>query len=363
MKVLFVSGMFSTKYGGFEKFTIELLEQGVDLSIIYNAKPDSLEYLNDLEKYHVEVSTVCGNILQRTWQTYKIIRRKRPDIVHYHFGFIAYFLFLILKLFHPKIKQILTLHCEYSRNGLFWNTLTRLCYRSLDCVTCVSDGVRQGLVKNIGDSNHYIVHYLGVSKREIKNHQLRNELGIEPGELVITSIGFDIEVKGFDLLAKAVSELRVKQGIPQFKVVIIGLGKQENCKFQEILHRYGVEDCILSVGIRNDVDDFLCFTDIYTQPSRTEAISLSIMEALLYGIPIIGANVGGVPEVCVSDQNGVLFKKGNSQELAIALHKLLSDEKLRIRFGKQSLELAKKYDRKNNAKILIDIYEQLLGKK
>lgn len=361
--MLFVSGMFSTKYGGFEKFTIELLEQGVDLSIIYNAKPDSLEYLDDLEKYHVEANTVCGNILQRTWQTYKIIRRERPDIVHYHFGFIVYLLFLILKLFHPNIKQILTLHCEYNRNSLFGNTLTRLCYRSLDCVTCVSNGVRQGLVKNIGDSNHYIVHYLGVSKREIKNHQLRNELGIGPDELVITSIGFDIGVKGFDLLAKAVSELRVKQDIPQFKVVIIGLGKQENCRFQKILRRYAVEDCILSVGIRNDVDDFLCFTDIYTQPSRTEAISLSIMEALLYGVPIIGANVGGVPEVCISGQNGVLFEKGNPKELATALYKLLSDEKLRIIYGKQSLKLAKKYNRKSNAMILIDIYEQLLSKK
>lgn len=363
MKVLFVSGMFSTKYGGFEKFTVELLEQGVDLSIIYNSIPDSLEYLNDLEKYHVGVNTVVGNIFQRAWQTYKIIRKERPDIVHFHFGFIAYLLFLILKIFHPNIKQILTLHCEYKRDSLFWNMLTRLCYRSLDCVTCVSDGVRKGLVKNIGDSSHYIVHYLGVSKREIKNYQLRNELQIGFDELVISSIGFDIEVKGFDVLAKAVSELRTIHGIPKFKVVIIGLGKQENRRYQEILHQYGVEDCILSVGIRNDIDDFLYFTDIYTQPSRTEAISLSIMEALLYGIPVVGANVGGIPEVCISDYNGVLFEKGNPQELAIALHKLLLDEKLRVRYGKQSLELAKKYDKKSNVRSLIEIYEQLLSEK
>jgi glycosyltransferase involved in cell wall biosynthesis len=363
MKVLFVSGMFSTKYGGFEKFTVELLEQGVDLSIIYNSIPDSLEYLNDLEKYHVGVNTVVGNIFQRAWQTYKIIRREKPDIVHFHFGFIVYFLFLIIKLFHQKAKQILTLHCEYNYKSIFWNTLTQLCYRSLDCVTCVSNGVRQGLIKKIGDSKHYIVHYLGVSKRGIKNYQLRNELQIGLDELVITSIGFDIEVKGFDLLAKSVSELRTMHGIPKFKVIIIGLSKQENCKYQEILHKYGVEDCILSVGIRNDIDDFLFFTDIYTQPSRTEAISLSIMEALLYGIPIIGANVGGISEVCISDFNGMLFEKGNSQELTMALRKLLLDEKLRIRYGKQSLELAKKYDKKSNVMTLIKIYEQLLSKK
>ncbi len=239
MKVLWVTGMFSTKYGGLERFTIELLEQGVDLSIIYNVKPDSLEYLNDLRKHHVDVNTVNGNILQRTWQTYKIIRRERPDIVHWHFGFTSWLLLWVLKLSHPDIRQILTQHCEYNHDGFFRNNLTRFVYSSFDCVTCVSAGVKRDLVKKIGDNNHYLVCYLGVSKREIKNHLLRNELGIRPEELVITSIGFDIDVKGFDLLVKAVAELKNKQDIPQFKVVIIGLGEQENSKFKEILRQWG----------------------------------------------------------------------------------------------------------------------------
>ena len=53
------------------------------------------------------------------------------------------------------------------------------------------------------------------------------------------------------------------------------------------------------LALRNDIDDFLYFTDIYVQASRTEALPLSIMEALLYGIPIIGADVGGISEICI----------------------------------------------------------------
>lgn len=360
MKILFVTGMFSTKYGGFEKFTIELSNQGIDLAVIYNAKPDSQEYLDDLKKNHVAVNTVCGNILHRVWQTYQIIKREKPDIIHYHFGFAVYFLFLIIKVFHPKIKQILTLHLEYNRDGIFGNTITKLCYSTLDCVTCVSNGVKQGLIKKIGDNKHYIVHYLGVSKRGIKNYQLRTELGIQPDENVVTSIGFDIDVKGFDLLVQAVSSLKDKQ--LRFKVVIIGLCKEENRKLQHLLHSYNVEDCILSVGIRDDVDDFLYFTDIYIQASRTEAISLSIMEALQYGIPIIGTNVGGIPEVCIPGHNGFLFEKDDSEGLANVLCQLLEDGKLRNQFSTESLMLAKKYNRKNSAKVLKDIYEYLMRK-
>lgn len=360
MKVLFVTGMFSTKYGGFEKYTIELSKQGIELAVIYNAKLDSQEYLDDLNKNHVAVNTVCGNIYQRVWQTYQIIKREKPDIIHYHFGFVVYFLFLIIKVFHPKIKQILTLHLEYNCDNILGNALTKLCYSTLDCVTCVSNGVKQGLINKIGDNKHYIVHYWGVSKRNIKNYQLRTELGIPSDENVVTSIGFDIDVKGFDLLVQAVSYLKDKR--LRFKIVIIGLCKEENCKLQHLLHYYNVEDYILSVGIRNDVDDFLYFTDIYIQASRTEAISLSIMEALQYGIPIIGTNIGGVPEVCISGHNGFLFEKGDPKGLANVLCQLLEDRKLRTRFGTKSLMLAKKYNRENSVKTLKDIYEHLMRK-
>ncbi len=361
MKVIFVTGMFSTKYGGFQKFTIELAEQGVDLSIIYNANPEPQEYYEDLQKHNVDVNIVYGNIFQRAWQTYWIVNEIKPDIVHYHFGYVPYILFLLIKLLHPRIKQILTQHCEYNRNGFLWNTLTKICFRSMDCVTLVSNGVKQGLIKKIGDSQNFIVHYLGVSKKKIQNHKLRDNLHIPADDLVVTSIGFDIDVKGFDLLAQAVACL--KDESIRLKVIIIGLGEEENYKYQQILSKFNVEDTILSVGIRNDVDDFLSFTDVYVQSSRTEAISLSIMEALLYGIPVIGTDVGGIPEVCIPNYNGILVERGNIKELANALQYLLKNGELRRRFGENSLSLSKKYDRKDSTLSLIQIYENLLNSK
>ena len=99
MKVLQVTGMYSTKYGGMEKFFIELLDQGVELSVVYNNTPQPETYRNELERRHAGIYTVHGNILQRCWQTYRIIRRERPEIVHYHFGFTVYVLFLPVRLF------------------------------------------------------------------------------------------------------------------------------------------------------------------------------------------------------------------------------------------------------------------------
>lgn len=360
MKVLYIAGFYSLKYGGFEKYTIELLKQGVDLSIVYNDIPSSQMYLAELKDLNARLYTVHGNILKRAFQTCKIIRREKPDIIHYHFGFLVFFLFLVVKILFPKTKQVLTQHCEFLYNGIGWLLLTRFCYNSLDGVLSVSKAVRDGMIKRIGNSNHFIVHYLGVAKGKISSYNLRNELVITEDELVITSIGFDIDVKGFDLLAQAISILKRENSLPPFKVIVIGLCESEHEKLQKIVEDLRIKDDFISVGIRNDIDDFLYFTDIYVQASRTEALPLSIMEALLYGIPIIGADVGGISEICIQGKNGELFEKGDCKQLAIAIHTLLSNKDLRVMYGQKSLEIGKKFSRTNSVRELISYYKNIL---
>lgn len=107
---------------------------------------------------------------------------------------------------------------------------------------------------------------------------MKADLNIPAECLVLTSIGFDIHVKGFDVLAQAVCLLKGRNDLPDFRIIIIGLSESEDEKFRAITEVWNVSDRFLSVGIRNDIDDFLSMTDVYLQPSRSEAISLSIMK-------------------------------------------------------------------------------------
>lgn len=360
MKVLYVTGMYSTKYGGLEKFIIGLLKRGIKLSVIYNNTPQPNTYYNDLNKFHAGIYVVQGNILLRSWQIFQIIRKEKPDVVHYHFGFAVYFLFILVKLFYPNSKQVLTQHCEYFYTSWMMRLLTRICYKSLDLVISVSNGVQEKLIAKIGNSKKFIVSYLGVSKGEALNLNLKKDLKIPDNTLVLTSIGFDVDVKGFDILAQAVKLVKEEIILPPFKIIIIGLSESENLKFQTILKEQNVINNFVSVGIRNDVDDFLAFTDIYLQPSRSEAISLSIMEALMYGIPIIGSKVGGIPEVCVNKYNGLLVEKENPAQLAQAIKDLLMNEEVRKKFRRNSLSYANKFRLDLNADKLILLYQNLI---
>lgn len=160
MKVLYVTGIFSTKYGGFEKYIIQLLRCGIELSVVFNNNPQPDSFYEDLSRLNAKIFVVKGNIFQRSFQVFKIIKNIKPNIVHYHFGFYVYLLSLLVKVFFPNIRQVYTQHCEYLSDNILMKYLTKCCYRLMDLVIAVSEGVKAGLINNIGNLNNLIVCYL-----------------------------------------------------------------------------------------------------------------------------------------------------------------------------------------------------------
>lgn len=94
-------------------------------------------------------------------------------------------------------------------------------------------------------------------------------------------------------------------------VLVIGISEnsEDSNSLRQLIAEAGLNRKIMSLGIRNDINDILNISDIYLQPSRTEGLSLSIMEALNYSLPVIGTRVGGIPEIVHEGENGYLLKR------------------------------------------------------
>ena len=88
-----------------------------------------------------------------------------------------------------------------------------------------------------------------------------------------------------------------------------------------------------------------------------EGISVAIMEACSAFLPILGSNVGGIPEIIKDDINGLLIEPENEQQLAEALSKLISNEKLRMEMGTKSYQMVKeKWDMNKQVIKLVEAY-------
>jgi len=110
----------------------------------------------------------------------------------------------------------------------------------------------------------------------------------------------------------------------ELQLVVVGTGVLFS-ELQRDAERMGVAQRVTFTGFQQDVVPFLQAADIFVLPSVQEGLSLSALEAMALGKPVVACRVGGTPEVVVDGETGLLVAPGQPTELASALEKLLAD--------------------------------------
>lgn len=361
MRILELMGMSSTKYGGIEKFNKKLvdIDKSDDFVFVYVEKPECDDYIKDMTTDNSQIKEISNkSIISYCISVVILILRFRPHIIHFHFGNEKLLLAPFVKFFFPWIRQVGTFHSECILKSLKAKIMYRLYCKCQSKIIAVSKGVQKEIAA-FYDSKKLITSYLGVkcdvSKTKDKARQI---LGIPKNCIVLTTIGFDVTIKGFDVLADAVESLVKKTTPPLFIVNVVGLNSVRSAKFLDIVRSKNLESYFVSMGIRNDIDMILSATDIYLQPSRTEAISLTIMEALHHGLPVVASNVGGISEVVLDGQNGTLVEACDAEGLSIAMSDLLQSPEKREIFGENSKKHSLNFTVERGVDNLIGIYKK-----
>lgn len=148
--------------------------------------------------------------------------------------------------------------------------------------------------------------------------------------------------KGLDVLVDAAmiltSQLEKAPGRPassnEVRFVVAGDGPEKSALVEKI-RKSGLNGVFELVGHIRDVPGFLKGLDLFVLPSRREALGLSILEAMASELPVVATYVGGIPEVVVNGQTGLLVEPDNPEELCRALVSLLADPELRAAMGKR----------------------------
>ncbi len=151
---------------------------------------------------------------------------------------------------------------------------------------------------------------------------------LEDASVVIGTVSVLRPEKGLDLLIDAFAALKETRA----KLVIVGSG-EERPRLEAQVARLGIGSRVLLQPAVENVAAWLGSLDIFVLPSRSEALSNALMEAMASGCACIASNVGGNPELIASEEIGVLFESGNRAALSAALNELASDADRRTRLG------------------------------
>ena len=175
-----------------------------------------------------------------------------------------------------------------------------------------------------------------VGEIEPSADELKKQLSI-PREYKIVGMVANLKlIKNPILFVKAA--ISILQTNKEVVFLLIGDGPKRQ-KLEEMVRREGLDKSILFLGRVTPPVPFYRCMDMFVLTSISEGSPTSILEAMSYGLPIVATSVGGVPEIVRDGLNGFLVPSGNVPQLVDAINKLLRDDNLRKRMGRQSKEI------------------------
>lgn len=368
MKIIHIMGMDSTKYGGVESFMYRLIKEcqyrDIETHIVYNSAPRNEEFIADIKSVEGKMHIIKDD-KRNIFKFISLIKKVRPNIIHLHFGGFIMQLIHVLIAYMYGVKVYRTVHCCEYHNQIQvqdkkqFNILLRIVlldgkiYNLFSKIFFISRYVMNQYISIFGYKKSYGLIYLGVNQPKDysieQKVKIKADLGIKESEKVVTTVLFANPIKGPDIYIKSLPHIKDCE----LRFIIIGLDDSEYTVYlKELAKELGIYERIVWLGIVNNVSDYLSITDIYVQPSRTEALSLGVCEALSYGVPCIASNVGGLPEVA-----SLLFESEHSEDLADKINYILNSPKLMKEYGEESY---RKYmfglNIENGVKLYADFY-------
>ena len=164
--------------------------------------------------------------------------------------------------------------------------------------------------------------------------EVRRELGLREEVLILHSSNLR-PLKRIDLLLETAARVRPSES---FKLLILAGG--DFAPFAADVRRLGLEDRVIVREQVADIEDYLQAADIGLFTSETESFCLSILEAMCFGCPSVAMSVGGIPEVTVHNETGLLAPFGHLDTLVRAVESLIQDPARRTTLGHAAKERA-----------------------
>lgn len=230
-------------------------------------------------------------------------------------------------------------HSYYERYNLYLgclfrminNTLSKYTHKIISC----SDAVKQRVAEEekIPEYKFLTIHNVIDTKKfmlDYSKEQARNNLGLNPDEPVIGSVASLAPRKGHIYLLQAMRLLL--RSYPKSKLLIVGEGPLRR-KLEIFVQQNHLSGAVKFLGFRRDVSLLLKAMDIFVSSAIKEAFGINLIEAMYSGIPCIATNVGGVPEVVVDAQTGILVPPANPEALARAIKVLLDNPDLAAKYA------------------------------
>ncbi|MCE5338452.1 MAG: glycosyltransferase family 4 protein [Methanomicrobiaceae archaeon] len=304
-----------------------------------------------------------------------VLNKIKPNVIHVHESFEMLLGAAAYCTLHNEIRLINTFHTEPTKTTCLIKKLVRLVKNSvyrwaLEQCHYVSF-VSKALEKKIGSTFGYIRHpkvmitYAGVDIKNVSHDELdnfREKFNLNPSDIIILAQALTSpkpKAEGLKLLVYCMNLLKSKYANIKLLVTKNGTYRKE---LEDYAKDNDVQDRVIFTGDLENPFVALNAADILCHITKAEGgVSLSILEAMIIGKPIIASNIGGIPEAISNKENGLLVDN-NPQSILDAICRLIEDKELARLLGQNAEKKAKaKFDWDETIKTTINMYMGKVG--
>ena len=271
------------------------------------------------------------------WKLARIIRAYEPVILHAHdpHGVALAALALGFRMPSPPPLLVASRRVDFRLAG---NTLSRAKYRRVDRFICASAAIGRILAAGDVERDRIVTVHEGVDLQHVADAtpvSLHETFWLPRGAPVVLNVAALVPHKGQRHLIEAFAE--VVRAVPDARLVILGQGELHEALVKQV-QQHGLEKHVLLPGFRTDVLSLMKTADVFVMSSVMEGLGTSLLDAMACARPIVATDTGGIPEVVVHEETGLLVPPRDAGALAEALVLLLKDEDLARQYGAAGYE-------------------------
>lgn len=358
------SGVVATELGKM------LAERGHEIHFISSSLPFRLKKMYHNIFYHqVEVNQYSvfqypPYDIALASKIAEVANREELDLLHVHYA-IPHAVCAILgkQMSGRDMKIVTTLHgtdITVLGNDPSLADAIRFGIEKSDYVTAVSHALisQTNEVVRPKKAIHAIYNFIDtrVYQKTDSSH-LREELDIAENEKVMIHVSNFRAVKRVPDVVKAFA--RVVKQLPA-KLLLVGDGPEMSI-VSKLVGKLGIREHVRYLGKQENLEELYSISDLMLLLSEKESFGLVALEGMACGVPCIGTNVGGLPEVISNGVNGFVCELGDIEAIANKAVELLLNEKLHLQFSENGMQTATtKFSAEQIVSQYEDIYYSLL---
>jgi len=330
-------------FSGGERQTLELIKHQISLNyrLIVVVNPKS-QLATEVEKLN------CRTVNAKNYfDAHKRNSSENCRLIHVHEGRAVYWALIQSKLFN--IPYIITRRID---NPINKKWLSRVAYKNASALVGLSRKIVSLLSEKFRDSEIYVIPSSPILYPidELQLAQLKQRF---MGKYIVIQAANMFKHKGFAVSVEAASMLADSH--PNIHFIFLGDGKE-----REALEARASElTNITFAGKQTNMGNWFALADLFIHPSYSEGLGSVILEAIAAGLPVIGTDVGGIPDIIEHNYNGLLIEPGKPKMLASAIVDIYSFSELTDSFKENNIIKLQEFSIASSAKKYRQIYNNV----